>query len=199
MSFTIFRRIIPAGIVLALALTSWWLKDTTIPVKQTLDSSKRHDPDYYSENIVVYSMNDSGNPRYTMKADLIKHFPDNKSMQLTNPKIALHQNNKPGWTVESADGFVGSEGEEIFLSGGVIMQQIAVQHSDRQEAQNNVNRIKVTTQDLLIHPKDKYAETDKEVHLQDQNGTTQATGMKANMEDNHIQFLSDVRSSYAKP
>ncbi len=59
--------------------------------------------------------------------------------------------------------------------------------------------MKLMTEDLLVRPDKKYAETDNDVHLQDNSGTTHAKGMKADIEKSKIQFLSSVKGAYITP
>ena len=55
-------------------------------------SSKRdlEDPDYYIENMVRRTMDESGEVRTILYADLVEHFPSDDSMDLQRPYLQLY-------------------------------------------------------------------------------------------------------------
>jgi len=190
MSSTSIKRILIFTLLAAFAFFSWWLNKTNIPVASKLDGNLRHDPDYFAEGLVAYSLLASGVPQYLLLADHLYHYPDDKSTQLINPHIVFYQEKSPDWEIDAAEGLVISNGDEILLSGGVIAKQTD---------DNAVTLMKMTTEDLLFKPNEKFVKTDKDVLLEDDHGTIRATGMEAYTEKNTIQFLSNVRGEYAHP
>ena len=187
---TIFKRVVPITIFALLALLSWWLKDTTSPTRTTVDGKVRHDPDYYAENMTIYSMDKTGDLQYQLEVSHLEHYPDDQSMLLSYPQMILYQDQHPSWTITSDNGTVTANGKEVTLSNNVIAKLTE---------KENVTQMKLTTEDLLVRPDKKYAETDNNVLLQDENGSTRAKGMKADIEKNRIQLLSNVRGTYVSP
>jgi len=190
MSSTYLKKILAFTVVASVAFFSWWLNEKNISPQKSLDSDLRHDPDYFAEGLVVYSLDASGKPQHQLQAEHLYHYPDDKSTQLTRPHLVLYQDQNPDWVIDAAEGLVISNSDEVFLSGGVVAERT-------QEGTNAP--LKLTTEDLLIHPDKKHAQTDKNVLLQDKFSTTHATGMKVNIENNTIIFLSNVRGQYAHP
>lgn len=190
MSSTYLKRILAFTLVAALAFFSWWLNEKNISTPKTLDSDLRHDPDYFAEDLVVYSLDASGKPQHQLRAEHLYHYPDDKSTHLIRPHFVLYQDQNPDWVIDAAEGHIIANGDEVFLSGGVVAKQTP-------ESTNTP--LKLTTEDLLIHPDKKHAQTDKNVLLQDKFSTTRATGMEINIEDDAIRFLSNVRGQYARP
>jgi len=196
MPLTLFKktttRIAPLAIITLLALLSWWLKETTAPTQQNTDSSVRHDPDYYSDNMDMYLMDKTGQLHHQIKVKHLKHYPDDDSTQLTEPQIALYQSQsqnqsqKINWTISSEQGEIINDGKEIMLTGNVIVTQTST-------------KTKMTTDSLLVHPDQQYAQTNSRVTLEDSNGITHAIGMKAYIGENNIQLLSRVRGRYVSP
>ena len=190
MSPTYLKRTLTFTVVAALAFFSWWLNERNISTSKALDSDSRHDPDYFAEGLVVYSLDASGKPQHQLQVDHLYHYPDDKSTQLTRPHFVFYQDQHPEWVIDAAQGRVIADGDEVFLSGGVIAKRTP---------ESTDTPLKLTTEDLLIHPDKKQAQTDKNVLLQDKFNTTHATGMKVNIADNTIKFLSNVRGQYARP
>jgi len=190
MSPAYLKRILAFTVVAALAFFSWWLNEKHISTPQALDSDSRHDPDSFAEDLVVSSLDASGKPQHQLQADHLYHYPDDKSTQLTRPHFVFYQDQNPEWEIDAAQGSIIANGDEVFLSGGVIAKQTSV---------STDTPLKLTAEDLLIHPDKKHAQTNKNVLLQDKFNTTHATGMEVNIADNTIKFLSNVRGQYARP
>jgi lipopolysaccharide export system protein LptC len=176
--------------VAALAFFSWWLNQKNISPPTALDSNLRHDPDYFAEDLVVYSLDASGKPQHQLQAEHLYHYPDDKSTQLTSPHFVFYRDQNPEWEIDAAQGHIMASGDEVFLSGGVMAKQTP---------ESTSTPLTLTTEDILIHPDKKQAQTDKDVLLQDKFSSTHATGMKVDIADNTIKFLSNVRGQYARP
>ncbi len=185
-----FKHIIPITLFALLALLSWWLKDTASPTKPSVDGKIRHDPDYYAENLVTFTMDQTGNVNYRLAVSHVEHFPDDDRLQLLKPQMIFYQDQHPQWTITSENGVVTANGKEILLSNNVVAIQ---------SAKNNIATMKLTTEDLLIRPEKKYAETQSDVYLQGRYETMHAKGMKADIEKSKIQFLSNVKGVYITP
>ncbi len=190
MSQSFFKRIILITLFTLLALLSWWLKGTALPTRPAVDNKIRPAPDYYAENLVTYSMDQTGNLHYQLTVSYIEHYPDDDSLLLLKPQMIFYQNQRPQWTITSENGVVTANGKEVLLSNNVVAIQ---------SGKDNVAGMKLMTEDLLVRPDKKYAETDNDVHLQDNSGTTHAKGMKADIEKSKIQFLSSVKGAYITP
>ena len=117
-------------------------------------------------------------------------FRSDDSLLLLKPQMIFYQNQRPQWTITSENGVVTANGKEVLLSNNVVAIQ---------SGKDNVAGMKLMTEDLLVRPDKKYAETDNDVHLQDNSGTTHAKGMKADIEKSKIQFLSSVKGAYITP
>lgn len=184
------RHVIPITVFALLALLSWWLKQTTVPTRPAVDNTLRHDPDYYADNLVIYSMNKAGRLDYQLTMSHLEHYPDDDSLLVSKPQMILFQNQHPSWKITSEHGTIRHNGEEIWLSNNVVAKL---------SEKNNSDVMTLTTENLLMRPSEKYAETSSNVLLQDKSGITRAKGMKANIENNRIQLLSNVRGTYVSP
>ena len=58
----------PAGLLVLLAMLSFWLDSTVQPPQPKNDGSSRHDPDYTVENFTATRMGMDGLPHHTLTA-----------------------------------------------------------------------------------------------------------------------------------
>jgi len=210
MSLFSVKHIAPITLLALLAILSWWLKDSASPERNSIDDNIRHDPDYYAENLVTYSMDKTGNIYFQLKVKHIEHYPDDDSLTLLKPEITIYKDQQAQWTISSENGVVSANGDEVVLSNSVIAIQSMIhsttkstRHSTTGNTNNDANKqargLILTTEKLVIKPTLKFAETELDVRLQDANGSTLATGLKVDMENNIIQLLSNVKGSYFTP
>jgi len=203
MSILSIKHITPITLLALLAILSWWLKDSASPERSSINGNVRHDPDYYAENLITYSMDKTGNINFQLKVKHVEHYPDDDSLTLLKPEIIIYKDQQAQWTISSENGSVSANGDKIVLSNSVIAIQSMVHLTNSTTDTANTNKqasgFILSTEKLVITPALKFAETELDVRLQDINGTTLATGLKADMENNIIQLLSNVKGSYFTP
>ena len=188
MLLTLLKRLLPILAIALLALLSWWLLHIVELLPPATQSKMRHDPDYYMEDFVVTEMGENGKPHYQLKADYLAHYPDNDSTMLTQPHISVFQEDVAPWNINAEKGQISSGGKTVFLLGEVTIER-------KRTLENS--GIKLITQDLLVRPDDKYAETEKPVTVREDNiGLIKAVGMRLNMLTEQLELLADVRGYY---
>lgn len=147
-----------------------------------------HTPDYILERFSTITMDDNGKPKQRLNAEQMVHFPDDKSAQLTNPRLAFYEDAHPPWRINSERGSVLGDGEILLFQGKVQI--------DRDEAPG-VLPINILTSDLEVRSKDNYAETTKDVDAKSRRDRVQAKGMQAWFKQPmRIKLLAMVRGRY---
>jgi len=190
MPHPIIKHSIPLTLIALLALLSWWLKDTASPIKSATDYNIRHDPDYFADNLVTTSMDESGNIHYQMAVEHIEHYPDDNSLLLVKPRIIFYQDQRPQWTISSAKGIATDKNEQVTFSQNVVVIQTG---------QDNITSMTMTTEELRIKPGLKLAETNSDVQFKGINESISATGMEADIGKNFIHLKSNVKSIFVSP
>ena len=178
-------------LIILLAIVSSWIFES-IEKSPILKKEKiRHDPDYFLKNFTSTSMNHTGKPAYQIKAEYLEHYPDDDSMKLQKPLFSFYENNIKTWTAQANEAVILQKSQQIHLTGNVILNQILISGKN--------SAIKLTAEQLTIEPKLNLAHTKSKIKLYKGSSYIQATGMRADMNKNRIEFLSRTRSHYVLP
>lgn len=103
---------------------------------------------------------------------------------ITKPELTLHSAGSPPWTVIADTGKASDNGNLIQLWDNVHLWQTDAQGQ----------KSELVTPYLVVKPEQQYAETDKPVMITSPGNVTHAVGMKAYLQTDTIQLLSQVRS-----
>lgn len=173
-------------VVLAIALISRWLLTTVEAPTRRVAPEARHDPDYYLEKFKLTVYQPNGAPAYYLNADYMNHFPDDDTMDLTNPHIEYHDEEKQTW-ITTADAATAYQNIEVMqLTGNVKIQRQAQPEQ----------AVTITTQSLHLDFPKKHASTDAEVKIVAKNSSIEAKGMDVDLEAGQITLLSEARGHY---
>lgn len=183
--------IFPIAILSVLALITAWINHTVQPPQPNLDGSSRHDPDYIVSNFVTSQTDVNGSLRYKLAAAEMRHFPDNDSTDLQNPRYTQFSLNQPYTKVEALRGYVASNGEQVQLVDKVKVTRQAFAEK---------GEMTVETEYLNILPNQDLVKTDKPVVIkQAPNTVIYATGMVYEKNTRTVTLLHKVRAHYEKP
>ena len=182
-----FGYIILFVIVVAIAATSSWLlnKVDTQPI-DTLKPA-RHDMDYFLKNFNATIMDKKGKPHYKLKGELLEHYPDDDSIDITQPKLELFRLKLPPWTLDATQARILNKGNLIHLNGKVKMKRTASKYE---------TEIQLHTSNLTIKTDLDYAETNDAVDIKTEDHHLKATGMRVYLADGRLELLSDVKGLY---
>lgn len=179
--------IILAVVLLIVAYGNWLV--TTFQTTTGMDPREvRHEPDFFIEDITSTMMDAEGKPLYRLHADLVNHYPDDKSLALSALRLEYYRDQLPPWTAESEAGRVYDEGRQIFMDGEVTMHRPA---KDKQPA------TELHTRDLLVLPKDDYAETIASVKIKSGASNLKGTGMRVFFDEGRLELLANGEGVYA--
>jgi lipopolysaccharide export system protein LptC len=95
-----------------LASMTYWLEMASRPVGSN-DGKLRHDPDYLVENFEVRRYGPEGALQHTLRATLMRHFPDDDSTIVTAPDLTYHRD--PPTLVTAREALLDGKGEHVQL------------------------------------------------------------------------------------
>ena len=180
---------VPALLLAALALLTYWLDQKVQPLGQAL-AGKRHNPDFVIENFTATRMGLDGAQRYALTARKMMHYPDDNSSILEAPELTHFDPEKAPATIRADEGIVSNNGEDVYFKGDVRLKRPA--YADHEE-------LRMVTSYLHVIPEQSFAETDREVTLSSGNSVVKSVGLEFDNELHTVKLLSNVRGTYATP
>lgn len=109
--------IFPLFLLGLLAGMTYWLEMASRPPGNSNGAKFRHDPDYVVENFEVRRFGPEGNLQHTMRASLMKHFPDDDSTVIEAPDLTYHR--VPPTHITAREGTMDGKGEHVQLYDNV--------------------------------------------------------------------------------
>ena len=171
----------------ALLLSNWLFRQAE-DKRERREQVSRHIPDYFLNDFTATTMGPQGRPEYRLSAVRMEHYPDTDTAELTQPRIVLYESGEENWHARADSGRVGPGGELVYLSGDVEILQPS-------EA-GKPSRMLVTDY-VRIYPQRDYVETDAPVTLTGPQTRIQGVGMRAYLEQERLELLSDVSGTHA--
>lgn len=175
-----------AIILVIFAGFSYWALDKLTEDDVTKLSKLAHYPDYYMEDFTTLTMNQDGTPKNRLNAEYMAHYPDDNTSELHQPSLEIFRKEKQPINVRSDLGWVTSNNDVILLSGNVYLHQ----YDD-----NGEMKLELITDDARVLVDQKYAETDKAATLISKKSTTTSIGMRAYLQEQRMEFLSNVQTT----
>lgn len=177
-------------LIILLAIASGWIFDSfdkrTVVDKEEL----RHNPDYFLHNFSASVMNKKGKLAYQVKSVHLEHFPDDDTMELKQPVFTFYTDNLISWTGQSDAAIIYQQDKIIKLSGHVILQQTA---------NSSKNPMLLNARQLTIEPERNRVTSKSFIKLTQGKNYIQSKGMRANLNQRKIEFLSKTSSHYSQP
>lgn len=170
-----FRKFNPASTLFPLMLAgflaamTFWLELASQPPPGSRDGKSRHDPDYFIENFVLRRFNPEGGLQYTLRAELMRHYPDDDSTVLLAPDLTYHR--EPPTYVTAREARVDSRGTHVNL-----LDNVRVTRTGMGDKPDSV----LTTTQLDVYPDDEVASTEQPVTITQGENNINGIGLKAN-------------------
>jgi len=182
----------PLVLLTLLASLTFWLDSSVQSAPAFLNGSLRHEPDYLVEKFVAVSMSREGAPHYTLSANKMLHYPDDDSTHLEQPVFVsndpLHSD-QPQFRVNADQAKLSSDGENVYLSGNVVVKK---------EAMAGSGALTVSTQFLHLIPGLDKVITDKPLMITHESAVVNAVGMEMDNRSGVTRLLSQVRGVYQR-
>jgi lipopolysaccharide export system protein LptC len=180
----ISRRKLAALLVIT-AGASYWILQLVTDEQETILRELAHYPDYYMHNFTTLNMSVDGKPKNHLVATYMAHYPDDDTTELVQPAMTFFQTDKPPINVSSDKGWVTSDNEVILLSGNVYLYQ-------KDDIGNKA--LEVIAEDARVLVEKDYAETDNAATVVRGRTVINSVGMRAYMDEQRMEFLSDVHT-----
>lgn len=149
-----------------LAGMSFWLEMASRAPAHSNDGKSRHDPDYIIKQFKVRRFDPQGNLQHTVIAEQMKHYPDDDSTVVTEPRITYHRN--PPTFINSREAHISSKGEHVTL-----IDEVRVTRSGVGSKADTV----LTTSRLDAWPDDEIAKSNVPVTITQGQTKVQGSGL----------------------
>jgi len=168
-------------------MTLWLLSDeeSTSELKHKSEVNKASD--YAMTQFTMTVMDAEGNPSRLITGDEMAHYPEDDSTEIINPIAQFLELEKKTWIVSSNKGTTTGKGDDILLTGNVIITQ------------ENNPEIELRTEKLNLDTLHNTAYTDLAVSMKSPYGATDSIGMHASLKQKTINLHSRVKGHYDAP
>lgn len=103
----------PLILIAALAGMTYWLELASRAPTTTNNGKLRHDPDYLIENFEIRRFDTEGLRQHTLRAPLMRHYPDDDSTVVVSPDLTYHR--EPPTHVTAREARVDSGAKHVEL------------------------------------------------------------------------------------
>jgi lipopolysaccharide export system protein LptC len=173
-------------LLLLVGVTGGWLMRLEEKPK---DAAKevRHVPDSYMEDFTRTDMDENGLVKRRLRAEYMRHFPDDDSTELLRPRLEIYNGGSKPWYATAKKGWVSADNELIHLFGEV--------HIWSNDAQGR-RKVEVITEELHAWPQIEYAETDKAATIITPASITHGIGLRVYLGSERLELLNEVKTHY---
>ncbi len=187
------RELLYLGLLLGLAaLSSWFLSTVESSLREPVQENDNLPP-LYMDNFLATHMDKQGLRKYTLAAPQLIQLPDPLGTWMEHPSIEIYENGRVRqWLIQAEEGWIAPDNDTIKLKETVTMTR---------PASSGKRPVVITTRNVFIYPNDNIAETAEAAHMETPGGVVDAIGVKALLNQEQLQLLSEVRGTYeaAKP
>ena len=183
------RQRVLALILAGIGGAAWWYQSQQGPQAPPAALRPRL-PDYTVDGFTGTTMDIAGRPARTLSARELRHYPSDDSSELDLPVLVVYTADGPPWNIRSETGWASGDGERILLRGEVL--------ADREGA-TGLRPIHLRTSELLVRPRQDYAETAMPVRIDSNDDWLTSTGMQAWFGKTELRanFLGRARGRFA--
>jgi LPS export ABC transporter protein LptC len=186
------KRFLLLFIAAAVGIGLLWIEDYTSSTTLDNNDSVSLLPDYYGEGLRNRSFDSSGNFERQFIALRSVHYPAQKLTEFSQPKVKTVNDDGEIWIIQSLTGIHYEEDQRLVLREDVQLAPINDPKLD-----NSEESIIIRTSELTLLNQSKIAKTDKPVEVISINGRIDAVGMIIKMDQQRVEFLSQVKAKYA--
>lgn len=161
--------IFPLVVLLALAGLTFWLRHAIELPNERRDGKYRHDPDYIVEQPRLRKLDAAGHLQYTLSANEIRHFPDNDTTNVNQPKLVYLPPDKPTVAISSERAYVSQNGQQVEFLDNVRIERAATAMQAP---------LLVTMRNLTVRPDDEKAYTRSPVQITQGQSWLNGVGMQ---------------------
>lgn len=171
-----------------LAIITLWLlfsEDAVKKVSQQQTISRTSD--YAMTNFTMTVMNKFGKPSRIISGKEMQHYPADDSTEIEAAVAEVIEEGKATWLISANKAYTQGKGEDILLTGNVIITQ------------KDNNAIELRTEKLNLDTLQNTAYTDLAVSMKSPHGKTNSVGLHASLQQKTINLHSRVKGHYDAP
>ncbi|MCR8921565.1 LPS export ABC transporter periplasmic protein LptC [Dasania sp. GY-MA-18] len=177
------KHFITSSIALVLLLVFLWLYSDTGSTPSFSKKTAPSDPEVFMSNMHSLRFNEQGELAHTLKAETVKSYSNGRRSNLQQPIIDFYKDQQPSWRITADSGIVRKKGAKVDLKNHVVVV-------------NNDHSYQLTTSALTLYPKKNIADNNQAVTITSPQGTTNATGIKADLTQEHTILKKRVTGHY---
>lgn len=180
-----------AGLVLVAGASYGLLRWVESSLRQPSPVDDR-EPVLVAEQVRAVRLNTLGQREYVVESPRMAQMPDQQGTRIEQPTMDWYQpdGQTREWRVQSESGWVAADNQVVRLEGKVVMTRLA---------ESGKTPVTITTRDVLIRPAEHYAETAAPARAVTPGGEMQAVGLRAFLNEERLELLSEVRGVYEPP
>jgi len=186
---------LPWIVVLVLVLVFAALKYSgTVETPEIAPEATKVFPQIYLTDVQLRQFDKQGQAHYEMTSPLIRHFQvEEKASErdytlFQTPIFILSENPaQPAWFITSQEARRDNNGLWFTLTNEVLARQASAARGE----------ITISTSELRLNTQEEFAETSKAVTMRDAKNQMSGLGLRADIKNDRIAILSNVKGNYA--
>lgn len=186
------KRFLLLFIAAAVGLGLLWIEDYTEQSSQEDNESASLLPDYYGEGLNNTTFDESGGFERQFEARRSVHYPAQKLTEFNQPKVKSIADNGDVWLIQSLSGIHFESDKRL-----VLQQDVQISPLQAKDELQSEDDVVIRTSKLTLLNQTNIAKTDKAVEVVSLNGRIDAVGMIIKLDQQRIEFLSQVKAKYA--
>ncbi|HQU49252.1 MAG TPA: LPS export ABC transporter periplasmic protein LptC [Casimicrobiaceae bacterium] len=165
----------PALMLGALAALTYWL-DAQVGGAPDKDARPtRHEPDMFIENFRAVSLGPDGTPRQSLTARRAEHFPDDRTSEFVEPRLALSDPGRPSLELTAKHGKLSADQNDAWFTGNVRAVRDAPAGDTTEPSPGG--KMTLTTEALHVAIREERIDTDQPVTIEDARGIIRGVGL----------------------
>lgn len=182
----LLRPTVALVLLVLLFVATWVMLPAPEPEPDAVAPGGERMVDYAIEGLQVIRMTPAGVPAHRLYAPRLRHYVDDGTSAIEQPRLTVYQGDAPPWEIQAEDALVSDDGELVLLRGEVVIER---------EAGADNRPLRLVTRELRVQPRQDYAETDAAVRVESDADWLEAVGMKAWLRPpSRLSFLSQVNA-----
>lgn len=173
-------------LIIMIGVFSLWFQEDSKQTPDDVSLTDKHFPDYFMDNFSVTSMDETGNPAYSLKAQKMLHYADDDSAELEQPLIEFKQSGKQ-FTLSATRALYQQDANIVYLYDNVVIHQ--------QSAKPN-NELSIYTDYLKVDTVSKVAENEHPSRVKTAQAELNSTGLLLDTLNGTLILKSHVKGVY---
>lgn len=156
------------------------------PEEALVEVKDTHFVDAYAKDFTMFSMNEQGQPYYTLTAELMEHFNDTGESDITLPVFNFSKDDKE-WVISAKRGKIDKDNIWVTLNDDVVMLQ-----------KNSDNPLQLKTSKMRFNTRTQTARSDNKVDITQGKLSLKSNGMIFHNITGNLELLAGVNGIYVK-